>query len=148
VRPSRFRHVFAETAKPESQYLDLELSAVTGDHNYVRGNSKFFSIAVRGGGGPVQVVPYSLVGKLPRGYPTINGHSSSVYDTAWNPFNDNVLATGSDDTTVKLWHIPDGGLTESLRDPLTTLSGMCPAHTPPASLRTECVMSFHVCRTW
>jgi WD40 repeat protein len=71
-----------------------------------------------------------------------------VYDTAWNPFNDNVLATGSDDTTVKLWHIPDGGLTESLRDPLTTLSGMCPAHTPPASLRTECVMSFHVCRTW
>ena len=123
VRPSRFRHVYAETVKPELHYMDLELSPVTGDHNYVRGNGKFFSISTRGGGGPVQAIPYSLVGKLPRGYPTINGHSAAVYDTAWNPFNENMLATGSDDTTIKLWHIPDGGLTESLKDPLTTLSG-------------------------
>lgn len=73
----------------------------------------------------MQVIPYSLVGKVPRHYPTINGHSAAVYDTAWNPFNDNILATGSDDCTVKLWEIPEGGLKETMKDPLVTLSGAC-----------------------
>lgn len=91
---------------------------------------QFFSVAVRGGGGPVQVIPYTLTGKVPRGYPTINGHSAAVYDTAWNPFNDNMLATGSDDGTIKLWAIPDGGLTETMREALITLSG----HGKPVTL--------------
>jgi len=96
----------------------------------VRASAKFFSVAVRGGGGPVLVLPFSAIGKLPHGYPTINGHSAAVYDTAWSPFNDNMLATGSDDTTVKIWSIPDGGLTETMKDPVTTLSG----HGKPVSL--------------
>jgi hypothetical protein len=33
VRASKFRHVFAEPAKPESQYVDLDLAPTTGDHN-------------------------------------------------------------------------------------------------------------------
>ncbi len=33
VRASKFRHVFAEPAKTDDCYLDLELSPVTGDHN-------------------------------------------------------------------------------------------------------------------
>ena len=130
VRASKFRHVFAETSKPEGCYSTLDLSPVTGDHNYVRASGKFFSVAVRGGGGPVLVLPFSATGRLPMGYPLINGHSAAVYDTAWNPFNDNMLATGSDDTTVKVWSIPDGGLTESLKDPLVTLSG----HGKPVTL--------------
>lgn len=130
VRQSKFRHVFGEPVKPELQYSDLDLSPTTGDHNYVRGNTKFFSVAVRGGGGPVQVIPYTLTGKLPRGYPTINGHTAAVYDTAWNPFNEHQLATGSDDSTVKVWQIPEGGLTENMKDPLVTLSG----HGKPVTL--------------
>jgi len=61
VRASRFRHVFAEPAKPELHYTDLDLSPVTGDHSYIKGNGKYFVVAVRGGGGPVQVVPYTQV---------------------------------------------------------------------------------------
>lgn len=109
VRASKYRHVFAEPSKPEHHYADLDLSPVTGDHSYIKGNTKFFSVAIRGGGGPVMVLPYSAVGKIPKGYPTINGHAAAVYDTAWNPFNENQLATGSDDTTIKLWNIPEGG---------------------------------------
>ena len=46
------------------------------------------------------VLPLTSPGKLPRGQPLLNGHSGAVMDTAWNPFNDNMLATGSDDATV------------------------------------------------
>jgi len=130
VRASKFRHVFAEPEKPDNCYSDLELSPNTGDHNYIKGNSKFFSVAVRGGGGPVLVLPYSQVGKLPRGYPLVNGHSAAVYDMAWCPSNDNILATGSDDCTAKIWSIPDGGLTETIKEPLQTLTG----HGKPVSL--------------
>ena len=85
---------------------------------------------MRGGGGPVLVLPYEKVGKLPRGYPLINGHSAAVYDMAWCPANDNILATGSDDCTVKVWLIPDGGLTDTIKEPLQTLTG----HGKPVSL--------------
>ena len=40
---------------------------------------------------------------------------------AWCPFNDNVIASSSEDTTVKIWQIPDGGLEENLTKPLCTL---------------------------
>jgi len=53
-----------------------------------------------------------------------------VYDTDWNPFNDNILATSSDDSTVKLWYVPDGGLTERITTPLQTLVG----HAKPVTL--------------
>ena len=33
VRVSKFRHVYAEPWKLENNFLDLELSPVTGDHN-------------------------------------------------------------------------------------------------------------------
>ena len=44
VRASRFRHVFAETVKTEQHYNDLELSPVTGDHSYIKANSKVSGI--------------------------------------------------------------------------------------------------------
>jgi coronin-1B/1C/6 len=115
--------VFAEEDKKELHYTDIQLSTKTGDHNYISGNSKFFCTAVRGGGGPVIVVPYEKVGKVARDFPTVAGHSASVTDTAWNPFNDNLLATGSDDCTVKIWEIPDGGITEKLTTPVADLTG-------------------------
>lgn len=40
----------------------------------------------------------------------MSGHSRPVSDIKWNPFNDNIIASGSEDCTVKLWYIPDGGL--------------------------------------
>jgi len=128
--PLRFRSALLCAALRCSALQDLELSPITGDHNYVKGNSKFFAVAVRGGGGPILVLPYDKVGKLPRGYPLINGHLAPVYDLAWCPANDNILASGSDDCTVKIWLVPEGGLTETIKDPLQTLTG----HGKPVSL--------------
>ena len=32
----------------------------------------------------------------------VTGHAGPVMDIKWNPFNDNVIASGSDDSTVRL----------------------------------------------
>ena len=51
----------------------------------------------------------------------VSGHKQEVLDLAWCPFNDNIIASSSEDTTIKVWQIPDGGLVENLTKPLVTL---------------------------
>ena len=51
------------------------------------------------------------------------GHSRPVLDIKWNPFNDNIIASASEDCTVKLWYIPDGGIVNDLNEYLVDLQG-------------------------
>ena len=54
----------------------------------------------------------------------VGGHKQDVLDVAWNPFDDNMIASCSEDATVKIWHIPDQGLDkEILTTPLISLEG-------------------------
>jgi len=46
-----------------------------------------------------------------------------VLDFDFNPFNDQVIASASEDMTVKVWGIPEGGLTANLETPLVDLHG-------------------------
>jgi len=43
----------------------------------------------------------------------INGHTGPVTDVKFSPFVTNLLATASDDSTVRLWEFPQEGLTEN-----------------------------------
>ena len=55
-----------------------------------------------------------------------------MVDLAWNPFDDNQIASSSEDCTVMIWNIPDGGLKENITKPLVTLFGhqkkVCSVH--------------------
>lgn len=44
-------------------------------------------------------------------------------DLKWNPFNDNVIASCSEDCTIKLWYIHDEDLQRNLYEPLLELCG-------------------------
>ncbi len=60
-------------------------------------------------------------GRVDLNHPQVVGHTSAVLDLDWNPFNDNVIASGSDDQSIKIWMIPDGGLQENMVEPLVDL---------------------------
>lgn len=51
------------------------------------------------------------------------GHKGAVLDIQWCPFNDNVIASASEDYLVRVWQIPDGGLTRPLTEPVVELHG-------------------------
>lgn len=53
----------------------------------------------------------------------VTGHRGPVLDITWCPFNDNVIASGSEDGIVRVWQIPDGGLVRPLVDPIVELIG-------------------------
>lgn len=44
----------------------------------------------------------------------INGHKGPIQDCDFSPFHDNCLATASTDGTVKIWMIPENGVTENI----------------------------------
>lgn len=52
--------------------------------------------------------------KLEADIPLFKGHAGPVVDFEFSPFNDNLLATASEDGTVKLWVIPEDGLTKDV----------------------------------
>jgi len=125
VRSSKYRHVFGKEAKPEDQVDNIVISRNAWDSNYISANSRFFAVCWQtAGGGSVGVVPTSQKGKLPQqGFPLITGHTAAVLDLEFNPFNDYLLATASEDCYVKIWSVPDDGLTENITEPVTSLQG-------------------------
>ncbi|KAF5907115.1 nectin-4-like isoform X2, partial [Clarias magur] len=62
-------------------------------------------------------------GRVDQSTPTVCGHSAPVLDIQWCPHDDNVIASASEDCTVKIWHIPDGGLITSMTEATVTLEG-------------------------
>lgn len=62
-------------------------------------------------------------GRVPIDVPTLSGHAQSVTDFDFNPFSEHILATGSEDMLIKLWQIPEGGLTSNVTESLADLHG-------------------------
>jgi WD40 repeat protein len=62
-----------------------------------------------GGGGSVGILDATKPSKLePTKVPLLTGHKGAVLDLDFSPFNDDILATVSEDTTVKIWNLKGG----------------------------------------
>ncbi|SJX64874.1 probable CRN1-a coronin, that promotes actin polymerization and crosslinking to microtubules [Sporisorium reilianum f. sp. reilianum] len=108
VRPSKYRHVYPNVAKKEACYENVKVSNNAWDTNLVAANGKYISINWNAsGGGAFAVLPVNRPGKLNDIYPLCRGHTATVLDTAFSPFEDNFVASASDDGTIGLWKIDD-----------------------------------------
>ncbi|CRK97777.1 CLUMA_CG011156, isoform A [Clunio marinus] len=122
VRSSKFRHVYGQALKREQCYDNIRVSKSSWDSTFCAVNPKFLAIIVESaGGGAFIVLPHNKVGRIPADHPLVGGHKGPVLDIAWCPHNDNVIASGSEDCVVKVWQIPDGGLSRTLTDPVVDL---------------------------
>ena len=124
VRSSKFRHVYGSALKRDESYDQIRITRNAWDSNFCSVNPSFFAVVLEsGGGGSFMVAPLTSTGKFDVHYPTICGHKGNVLDIAFNPFNDYLIASGSEDSTVKVWQIPEGGLKDDMREPAVTLNG-------------------------
>ncbi|KAK4949404.1 Coronin-like protein crn1 [Elasticomyces elasticus] len=109
VRASKYRHVFGKSTRREATYDNLRISKNAWDTNLIKVNPKYLAVNWEAsGGGAFAVIPLEEKGKLPEQLPLFRGHTAAVLDTDWNPFNDDIIASGSDDGKVFVWKVPDG----------------------------------------
>jgi len=133
VRQSKFRHVFGQQRKKEECLDGIRISRNAWDSNFCSVNPVFIAIVLEAqGGGSFMVLPQSLVGKIGLDYPKVSGHSAAVLDVQFCPYNDYIIASASEDCTVKVWQLPEGGLpydpkdakkNKDLTEPIVTLVG-------------------------
>ncbi|KAH7354470.1 WD repeat domain-containing protein [Plectosphaerella cucumerina] len=107
VRSSKYRHVFGKPTRKEFCYDNLRISRNAWDTNLVKANPEYLSVNWEsGGGGAFAVLPLGEKGKVPDQIPLFRGHTATVLDTDWNPFNDRIIASGSEDGKVFIWEVP------------------------------------------
>ncbi|KAL1583212.1 hypothetical protein WHR41_07944 [Cladosporium halotolerans] len=108
VRASKYRHVFGQPSRREQCYDNLRISKNAWDTNLVKCNPKYLSVNWEAsGGGAFAVIPLEERGKLPEVMPLFRGHTAAVLDHDWSPFNDDIVASASDDGKVFLWKVPE-----------------------------------------
>ncbi|KAG6004229.1 Coronin-like protein crn1 [Claviceps maximensis] len=126
VRASKYRHVFGKSSRKELCYDNLRISRNAWDTNLVKVNPEYLSINWdASGGGAFAVIPLNEKGKLPDQIPLFRGHTATVLDTDWNPFNDRVIASASEDGRVFLWEVPEDFTLYTDAEEITDVSPVC-----------------------
>ena len=110
-------------------------------------------MALQGGGGPVGIFDHTKPGRIDANPPSLSGHKGQALDFDFNPFHEHVIATCSDDMTLKIWGIPQEGLTETITEPLAELKGhgrkvtICKFH-PTAANVLSSLSGDHTVKLW
>ncbi|KAG1654186.1 Coronin-1C [Nymphon striatum] len=124
VRSSKFRHVYGQPAKREQCYDNIRITKNSWDSSLSAVNPKFIAIITEAaGGGSFLVLPIRQTGRVDPQHPLVCGHRAAVLDIAWNPFNDNVIASCSEDTTIKIWQFSEIGIVRAMTEPIVELHG-------------------------
>uniref|UniRef100_A0A5K3FS49 Coronin n=1 Tax=Mesocestoides corti TaxID=53468 RepID=A0A5K3FS49_MESCO len=125
IRQSKFKHVLGRPLKRAECYECIPITRSTHDTNFCAVNPKYLAIITESsGGGGFTVIPIEKVGRMPNTLPMVAGHTAAVIDIQWCPHNNDIIASGSEDCTIKIWQIPDGGIGEGpLTDSIATLIG-------------------------
>ena len=122
---SKYRHAVGSLEKKENWYPDLQPAAsAPSDAELLAVNSSLLAVSWTVNGA-IGVLPLSDVGKRSgREVPLIHAPSGTIYELAFNPFNDTQLLSSGDDAAVRLWQLEDGvGLSQNLGTAAATLSG-------------------------
>ena len=104
VRCSKFRHVYGVPAKRDKCYDNIRITRNAHDSSFCAVNPKFLAVVVEvGGGGSFVVIPLDRCGRVDHNWSSkVTGHSAPVLDIKWSPFNDNIIASSSEDCSVKV----------------------------------------------
>ncbi|XP_046364460.2 coronin-2B-like isoform X6 [Haliotis rufescens] len=124
MRSSKFRHVFGKPFRKEMCFENIRITKNAHDGCFCAVNTKNIAVVTENaGGGAFVVLPVNQGGRVDMNIPKVSGHSGAILDIKWNPFDNQVIASGSDDSTVKIWQIPNEGLFSNLSDWQVDLHG-------------------------
>ncbi|XP_018307878.1 coronin-7 isoform X2 [Mycetomoellerius zeteki] len=121
-KASKYKNAAPIVPKPEACIRDISVGSYQTYGNNITASAAFMAFNVDHNGSSLAVLPLEDCGRKSKTMPLLHAHADTVTDMDFSPFHDGLLATGSQDCLVKLWHIPESGLEESLCNPECTFS--------------------------
>ncbi|XP_012283147.1 coronin-7 isoform X1 [Orussus abietinus] len=121
-KASKYKNAAPIVPKPEACIRDISVGSYQTYGNNITASAAFMAFNVDHNGSSLAVLPLDDCGRKSKTMPLLHAHADTVTDMDFSPFHDGLLATGSLDCLVKLWHIPETGLEESLCNPECTFS--------------------------
>ncbi|XP_046394754.1 coronin-7 isoform X4 [Ischnura elegans] len=121
-KASKYKNAAPIVPKPEACVRDITVGSYQTYGNNITASAAFMAFNVDHNGSSIAVLPIDDCGRKSKTMPLVHAHTDTVTDMGFSPFHDGLLATGSQDCLVKIWHIPKEGLTESLTNPECTFS--------------------------
>ncbi|CAK9811862.1 Coro7 [Anthophora plagiata] len=121
-KASKYKNAAPIVPKPEACIRDISVGSYQTYGNNIAASAAFMAFNVDHNGSNLAVLPLEDCGRKSKTMPLLHAHADTVTDMDFSPFHDGILATGSQDCLVKLWHIPEIGLEEPLCNPECTFS--------------------------
>ncbi|XP_014219371.1 coronin-7 isoform X2 [Copidosoma floridanum] len=121
-KASKYKNATPIVPKPEACIRDICVGSYQTYGNNIAASATFMAFNVDHNGSSLAVLPLEDCGRKSKTMPLLHAHADTVTDVDFSPFHDGLLATGSQDCLVKLWHIPEIGLEEPLCNPECTFS--------------------------
>ncbi|KAM6957237.1 coronin-7 [Aplochiton taeniatus] len=122
---SKFRHIQGAVMHRDTHFTNLKGLCLTtpGECDGFCANRQRLAVPLAISGGQIAIFELSQPGKLPdTALPTIQ-NSVNVADFSWDPFDTHRLAVAGEDAKIRVWQVPEGGLTETLTEPECVLQG-------------------------
>ena len=120
-RTSQYKNIIGEE-KPY-KFSNVNLVSEVTEGKLIACNGSFIAASYNSTPGSVAILDTAFPSNVKYNTPLLKGHRRSVFDLEFSPFKDTLLATASDDATVKLWEIPLPGLKQNLSQDLLTYKG-------------------------
>ncbi|XP_039748094.1 coronin-7 isoform X1 [Pararge aegeria] len=121
-KASKYKNAAPIVPKPEACIRDVCVGSYQTYGNNICASAAFMAFNWEHVGSSMAVLPLDDCGRKSKTMPLLHAHSDTITDMEFSPFHDGLLLTGSQDSLVKVWHIPTEGLKESLSTPECTLS--------------------------
>ncbi|KAJ8729045.1 hypothetical protein PYW07_006741 [Mythimna separata] len=121
-KASKYKNAAPIVPKPEACIRDICVGSYQTYGNNICASAAFMAFNWEHVGSSMAVLPLDDCGRKSKTMPLLHAHSDTITDMEFSPFHDGLLVTGSQDSLVKIWHIPPEGLKESLSTPECTLS--------------------------
>ena len=120
-RTSKYKSIVGE--EKSNKFTNINLVSEVTEGKLIACNGSFIAASWNSTVGSVAILNTHFPSNVKFNCPVLRGHKYSVFDLEFSPLKDTLLATASDDATVKLWDIPPEGLTENMNQDIMTYKG-------------------------
>ncbi|XP_017850357.1 coronin-7 isoform X2 [Drosophila busckii] len=121
-KASKYKNAAPIVPKAEACVREICVGSYQTYGNNIAASAAFMAFNWEHTGASVAVLPLDDCGRKSKTMPLLHGHTDTVTDLKFSPFHDGLLATASQDCLLKIWHIPEKGLEQSLSDPEAVFS--------------------------